>query len=470
MNDMSMPSRTSIIAAPAISIPFGKRIRDDMPVVWDSKTAINGHMLISGPTGTGKTYLLNKVMGELARQGIGRIHVINVHGDLCRGLPEHLVQEFTFSEQSPWGLQPLELLDDADIGGVRRRALAFIALLARQGALGQRQRPALFRLLIDGYARFGFLADDPKTWGLEFDPRGNPTNKKRYPTLKDLKASVWAKLVMMRTGQTHACVVAIERVMTLAKKRAQLRKHLGGFMGEDLEKTEVALKKAQEDAVEAFKEGMETVDSGTEVKDAILWNNADGIQSLYDRLEALDMSGIFKGNPAPFSDRMCIHNYNIKSLDVKEQQLFVDCILERIYVGAKRRGESDGPMEFVFLDEADSFTTDDPDHIINRLVKEMRKFGIGMVLGGQSFEHFSNDLLTNSAVKVVLGCPEMVLEQTRKRLGVSMMTLKGEKVNPLTLIRPQQTAFAGVTTMGRTSAISAILLAHANHEHQGEPS
>jgi len=53
---------------------------------------------------------------------------------------------------------------------VRRRCLAFINLMARQGALGQRQRPALFRLLSEGYRNFGFHMDDPKTgvsktWG-----------------------------------------------------------------------------------------------------------------------------------------------------------------------------------------------------------------------------------------------------------------------------------------------------------------
>ena len=84
-----------------------------------------------------------------------------MHGDLCDGMPEDQVHTVRFSEQSPYGLQPLELLDDPDLGGVRRRALAFIALMARQGALGQRQRPALFRLLVEGYRRFGFYADVP---------------------------------------------------------------------------------------------------------------------------------------------------------------------------------------------------------------------------------------------------------------------------------------------------------------------
>ena len=281
---------------------------------------------------------------------------------------------------------------------------------------------------------------------------------KRYPTLRDLKESVWKRLVMMRMGQTETCTAALERVMNLAKRRAALRKRLKTAEGEELDAIEAALAKARREASDAFAEGMERVDGGTELEELILWNNADGVHSLFDRLEALDMSGIFKGDPPAFSTRVPVHDYDIRPLDVGEQQLFVDCLLERLYVGAKRRGESDGPVEFVVIDEADVFTCDDPDHIVNRMVKETRKFGVGMVLAGQSFEHFSNDLLTSASVKLVLGCPEMFLEQTRRRLGLAMAEASGRKVNPLGTIRPRETAFAGVTSAGENGAIEAIRL------------
>ena len=450
--------RRPVRAAPHVRVPFGRRLADETPVIWDSRRAINGHMLISGPSGTGKTFQLNRLIATLVQQGIGRIHVLNVHGDLCDGLPEHQVHTVRFSEQSPYGLQPLELLNDADIGGVRRRALAFIALMARQGALGQRQRPALFRLLLEGYRRFGFDADDPRTWGLDYDPRGRPGAVKRYPTLRDLKESVWRRLVAMRTGQTETATAALERVLALARRRATLRKRLQAAEGEEFDTIEAALAKARREAGDAFAEGMERVDAGTELEELILWNNADGVQSLFDRLEALDMSGIFKGDPPAFPARVPVHDYDIRALDGGEQQLFVDCLLERLYVGAKRRGESDAPVEFVVVDEADAFTCDDPDHIVNRMVKETRKFGVGMVLAGQSFEHFPNDLLTSASVKLVLGCPEMFLEQTRRRLGLAMVEAGGRKVNPLGTIRPRETAFAGITSAGDNGAIEAIRL------------
>ena len=451
--------RRHVHAAPHLRIPFGHRLADNQPAVWDSKRAINGHMLISGPSGTGKTFQLNAMLASLARQGVPRIHVLNVHGDLCDGLPERQVHTVRFSEQSPYGLQPLELLDDADIGGVRRRCLAFINLMARQGALGQRQRPALFRLLVEGYRRFGFHADDPRTWTLDHDPRDRPGLVKRYPTLKDLKSSVWTRLVMMRLGQTQAAAAALDKVLTLAKRRSKLCRQQKASGDEGQGTLDAALAKARSEARDAFAEGLERIDSGEELEELILWNNAGGVQSLFDRLEALDMAGLFKGQPAPFPPDVCVHDYNIQALDLREQQLFTDCLMERLYVGAKQRGECDGPVEFVVIDEADCFTTDDPEHIINRMVKELHKFGVGMVLAGQSFEHFSDDLLLSACVKLVLGCPEMFLEPTRRRLGLPMAEQDGRKVNPLGTIRPRQTAFAGVALAGENRPIAEIRLA-----------
>lgn len=111
------------------------------------------------------------------------------------------------------------------------------------------------------------------------------------------------------------------------------------------------------------------------------------------------------------------------------------------------------------INKADGFTANDPEHIVNRMVKEMRKFGVGMILAGQSFEHFSDDLLMSASVKLVLGCPEMFQDQTRRRLGLPMAERDGRKVNPLSTIRPRQTAFAGVAMAGESRPIAEIRLA-----------
>jgi Helicase HerA, central domain len=514
---------------PQLLLPFGTHARFGQTVVFDSRRVVNGHMLVAGPSGTGKSHQLNRMILSLAEQGAKQIFVIDIHGDLAdfedlkpfrnAPVPNNLVQSIKFGEQTRYGLPPLDLLNDPE-GGPRKRANAFINLMERQGALGPKQKTALFRLVIDLYKRHGFLMDDPKTWTLDYDPRqvrvrvvvarpgmialpaldwfdkndeekttlkrdygvrfnGDtkcweaPDNHplaaeardkwgsngaKRFPTLADVRRHLWDRLVMMKTGQSAPAIRALDKVMSLASKRARLRTRKLSMAGEeDMEKLESTLAKVQAESLEAFQEGMERVDSGQELEELLLWDSADAIKGLFDRIEALERSGIFKGEPPPFDLSVPIWRFNIKSLSDDEQMLFVDVLLERIFMEAKSRGEADGPDTFIFLDEAHKFVVDDGEHIINRIVKESRKFGVGLVLSSQAFVHFSDDLLMSSGLKLVLGCPEMYREPMRRKLGLEMVELRGgKKVNPLSLIRPKDTAMISISISGENTPMADI--------------
>lgn len=512
-----------------IVLPFGHHARFGQLVAFDSRKAVNGHMLVAGPSGTGKSHQLNRMILALAEQGAKQIFVIDIHGDLGdfedlkpyreQPIPSDLVQTIKFGEQTRFGLPPLDLLNDPE-GGPRKRANAFINLLERQGALGPKQKTALFRLVMDLYKQHGFLVDDPRTWSLHYDPRhikpkvvqarpgmvalpgidwfdksedekaqikqeyeikfngeakcweipqdhplvndaveqwGN-SGVKRFPTLADVRRHLWGRLVMMKTGQSAPAIRALDKVMSLASKRARLRsRKLNDAAAQDLDKLEGMLDAARKDAMEAFGDGMEKVDSGQELEDLLLWDSADAVKGLFDRIEALDRSGIFKGEPPPFDLSVPIWRYHIKTLSDAEQMLFVDVLLERIFMEAKSRGEADGPDTFILLDEAHKFVVDDKDHIINRLVKESRKFGIGLILSSQAFVHFSDDLLMSSGLKLVLGCPEMYREPMRRKLGLDMVELRGgKKVNPLSLIRPKDTAMISISTSGENQPMADI--------------
>lgn len=510
-------------------VPFGTHARFGQSVVFDSRKAVNGHMLVAGPSGTGKSHQLNRMILNLAEQGAKQVFVIDIHGDLAdfddlkpfrnTPIPNNLVQSIKFGEQTRYGLPPLDLLNDPE-GGPRKRANAFINLMERQGALGPKQKTALFRLVIDLYKRHGFMIDDPRTWTLANDPslvrvktvvarpgmialpgldwfdksedektalkrdygvrfngeakcwevqeghalaaeaakRWGSNAVKRFPTLADVRRHLWDRLVMMKTGQSAPAIRALDKVMSLASKRARMRSRKLNEAGEeDLDKLEAMLGKAQQESIEAFQEGMEKIDSGQELEELLLWDSADAVKGLFDRIEALDRSGIFKGEPPPFDLSVPIWHYNIKSLSDSEQMLFVDVLLERIFMEAKSRGEADGPDTFIFLDEGHKFVVDDGEHIINRLVKESRKFGVGLILSSQAFVHFSDDLLMSSGVKLVLGCPEMYREPMRRKLGLEMVDLKsGKRVNPLSLIRPKETAMISVTTAGENTPMADI--------------
>lgn len=74
------------------------------PVVWDSQSAMNGHIMIMGGSGAGKTHLARQLLNDMAKANAGlRAHVFDVHGDIDR---LDSLSTVKFSEQTPYGYNP----------------------------------------------------------------------------------------------------------------------------------------------------------------------------------------------------------------------------------------------------------------------------------------------------------------------------------------------------------------------------
>jgi DNA helicase HerA-like ATPase len=58
----------------------------------------------------------------------------------------------------------------------------------------------------------------------------------------------------------------------------------------------------------------------------------------------------------------------------------------------------------------------DPLGVLNRLATEARKYGLGLLLASQDLEHFTRDILTNVATKLVLMHAETAIRTTAGRL------------------------------------------------------
>ena len=102
------------------------------PVIWDTEKLINGHVLIVGKSGTGKTHTLRKMLNQISSSDSSRkirVHIMDVHGDIdIEG-----ASTVKFSEATPYGFNPLTINPDPDFGGVRKRIQSFIAALSRTG-------------------------------------------------------------------------------------------------------------------------------------------------------------------------------------------------------------------------------------------------------------------------------------------------------------------------------------------------
>ncbi len=392
-------------------------------VTWDSKKLINGHLLIVGKSGTGKTYTLKRMLKQLAKESRQelRVHIMDVHGDIdIEG-----ASTVKFSEATQYGFNPLSINPDPDFGGVRKRIQSFISTLNRTGyRLGNKQIAVVRNLLEDLYRANGFDKNNPQTWkmkdGIE---RAYP---KKNPTLEDAVRFANAKLRAMFLGTSAPAVEALER---LYRKQTQWYKKLKKIGKVDTNSLEYKthqdeLKSDIEAVLEVYREHLEKVQTGYELDDLIKYDSRDVMKSVVDKLENLQNIGIFRSQVPPFDRDNPIWRYDIRSLQPDEKKIFVSFILEAIFLRSTQRGIQDDLVEIIILDEAHLFLTEEDDNPINVIAKEARKFGLGLFAASQSPTHFSDDFLSNVSTKIILGLDQMFWEQSERKLKVEQKALE----------------------------------------------
>ena len=397
----------------------GKQTR----VVWDSTKVINGHVLLVGKSGTGKTWTLRKMIAQIAAQTNGnfRCHVMDVHGDIDIDGSSTV----KFSEATAYGFNPLTVNPDPDFGGVRKRIQSFLSALSRTGfRLGPKQEAALRNILHDLYAANGFYDGEPQSWKINDGVQRQ--RQKKHPSMEDACRYAQSKLKTMFLGTSSKTVSALERLyrkqLAFYQKTKQINK-----TRHDPEELEVLKKECEKLAGEAsdlFNEHLASVQTGFELNDLIKYDSKDVMKSVVDRLENLNSIGIFRSERPPFDAANPIWRYDIKSLSQDEKKLFVSFILEAIFLRAVQRGLQSDLVEVIILDEAHLFLTDDPDNPINIIAKEARKFGLGLFCASQSPTHFSDDFISNVGTKIILGIDQMYWDGSVRKLKMDQDALE----------------------------------------------
>ncbi len=450
----------------AQQLKLGKTV----PVLWDSSKLVNGHTLIVGMSGSGKTFTLRKMISQALRTAghqIPRVHLFDVHGDL--EIPG--ASEVRFSEQTCWGLNPLKVNPDPHFGGVRKRIQSFMATMNRtMRTMGPKQEACLRNILTDVYAQYGFKQDDPSTWYVQDEtavlmsdghedrlfldvPKaekdeakalgarwsGGPLyswyiNQDQYegavtrwppklmsrtnPSIKDALRMAQNILQQSFLGSGADAVTYLElanrSAQSYRKKAIQaLRKGEANF--ED-EAGKLELDKAKKKAIDAFATYVESITTGRELNSLMKYDSTDVLKSVVDRLQNLDAIGIFKPSPPPFEMSNPIWRYNIHALSMEERKLFVLFKLEELFMAAVERGPQDHIQDVIILDEAHIYADDDPDNPINTIAKEARKFGVMLVAASQSPTHFPEDFVASVATKIVLGIDEIYWRPSATKL------------------------------------------------------
>ncbi|MEA9392186.1 DUF5710 domain-containing protein [Acerihabitans sp. TG2] len=470
-----------------------------VPVEWNSKTAVNPHMVLIGMSGAGKTYNLKKMVAQMCNSYDYhhqlRVHVFDVHGDIeLEG-----ASTVFFSEQTRYGLNPLEVNPDPDFGGVRKRVQSFMSTMNKvMHSMGSKQESTLRNLLIDLYARHGFVQDDPKTWKAEPVPelltspehadrvyldvpfedksdanrlgaqwdgipgikawwipekeytggitRWPPKSLRRAnPTTSDLVRFSRHVLLKSFLGTSQDAVTKLEAVnkiaRTITKRGIDLQKtaNLGSYD----EKILSDFDKAKDEALDRYKSYLDSLSTGMELEDIIKYSSTDVLKSVLERIQNIEAMGVFKPETPPFDTSNPVWRYNIKALGLEERRLFVLFKLEEIFMRAVERGEQSDVCEVIVLDEAKIYLDSDPDNILNKIANEARKFGLALIAAGQTPVHFTADFIAATATKVVLGVDESYWKQSSNLMRIDEKQLKW--------IKPKRTMMVQIKASGMTA-------------------
>lgn len=417
------------------------------PFIWNLGQLANGHVGITGTSGSGKTYQIRRFAEAFASDPQTRISIFDYHGDI--EIPG--ASEVLFSESTRYGYNPFVVNPDPHYGGLRKSANHIIDIMSTNRKLGEQQAAVLRQLVMDCYALKRMYQEKPASWVKRNAPESECQdlyNKREwsalaqcYPTLTDLERLIAKKLKsglfgLDENNQANLALRGFEGFMRAARALDKAKER---NIREDTEKTQQALEKAKDNALKEYENALNQTRTGSEFDEILKYDSVDTLRSLSTRLENVKALGLFNANEPPFSGR--IQRYNIKPLASSEDELkmFVYSRMMAIFHEEMQRGESHGKVRHVIiLDEAKKFCDEESSNPINIIANEARKFGISLVLASQSPSHFSEDFINSAGTLLVQNMAPGDWQRAANKLQIEKSKLEYLKPRETALLKLQR--------------------------------
>ncbi len=130
-------------------------------VMWNPAELPNGHVVLIGASGSGKTQTLKAIAHELPRLFSSvRLIIIDFHGD--QELPDEVC--YPLNMESPYGINPLVVDLDTKGGGPNLQAISVAAVLKKALLLGANQEGLVISILNTCYSCRGITQDEVSSW------------------------------------------------------------------------------------------------------------------------------------------------------------------------------------------------------------------------------------------------------------------------------------------------------------------
>ena len=417
-------------------------------VFWDYRKEQNPHLMIIGKSGSGKTYLLRNILSHFALKEKGKINVfvIDFHGDLEIGDSQTI--EFNKNDVNSAGIGIFEFDYFSKAGGIYNRVDELVKIFENSffPQMSPLRKALLKKLLLDVYIKKGYDPDDKSTWN---KPLSN------LPTIDDLAALISSILDILEEMKSKKesinYSVAIEQFKSLMSKKNDFN--------------EKELVKKAEEIFNLYKKELLEEDKSIEeklgIKDFSFYtkkNVLSSLESMEVYINAMKESKIFSKHNTILDKNKNVFRFNLKYLEDEMMLFIANLIIQRIFTKLRMRykykqGEKTNINTFIVIDESKLILPNREKnndlHFINRIVSEARKFGLGIILASQRISHYSQEMISNIATKIVLNTDESEQPLVKKKLGIE----QAEKV-----FKQIQSKQYGIAYVKRTKEAEVVKL------------
>ncbi len=165
------------------------RDENDSDVFWSPGKLNNGHFIIVGGSGAGKTETIRCIALELNKQSFP-VLMIDFHGDMAPGTENCKIQTYEIKEKGDYYFNPLELNETfKEITPLRATSDFVDAISINFPNLGNQQKHKLREIIRSAYNDLG-ISNDPRTWSTElsFEIIENKIKSSEDKTTQSVKA------------------------------------------------------------------------------------------------------------------------------------------------------------------------------------------------------------------------------------------------------------------------------------------